>query len=595
MTARATEGLRRAYALIRLDQFRNGVWGASLEASSAFYGRPADPGSISVSVACSLALSALSGGAADEPVERFRKYLVSRRHGSGGFGMMRPLGSARYPLNAIQVHARHTASAIRFFLHHDGVLHQAVTSGTQFLLDSANRTPSGLWVDHGANIDTRVDPVTVSAVVGCLEAVRGERERRPEAISLEQIDEAITLGLSHLPQSNCRLPNGQWIYRSETGEERERLSANSFRYTAGILSDIAPAVVRTGIARDLFAGVAEGLMALTGFYGGGIPAGPASAVVSFDATANLLRAHSSLSANEGPHTYTVGAIFDLFHQQNHLSQTMAPDWAALVHLASAANVTTGLPDDQAAELDAMLERFEVTPSEAALANGFEALRPMMTKLLGRRRQLEGDDASAPQPARALALTGYTNIDRQVIRVRNDLLADPGVTAIEVSAVMEIVRVLGNLAGAAVQDALYPAAVDEAAFQRDVRQRLRSNASIGSKLEEQARSTGGRYDLSYCGIRIELKSQSRKRMLPADCAAFAEQAASYAVGSGSRVAVLCILDASGKTATPFPVEDGIFVQPVDAGTACVHVVTLLIQGGLARPSDLSRKRRRTNPH
>ena len=589
------EGLRMAYALIRLDQFRNGVWGASLEASSALYGRPADPGSISVSVACSLALSTLSEDAANEPVDRFRQYLISRRHSSGGFGMMRPIGSSRYPLNAIQVHARHTASAIRFFLHHDGVLHEAVTSGTQFLLDMVNRTLSGLWVDHGANIDTRVDPVTVSAVVGCLEAVRSALERWPQGtpIGFEQIDEAIALGLSHLPESNCRLPNGQWIYRFETSEERTRLSANSFRYTAGILSEIAPAVVRTGNGRDLYASVAEGLMALTRFYGGGIPAGPASATVSFDATANLLRAHSSLSKNENPKAYAAGAIFDLFHKRSHLSQTTAPDWAAMVHLASAAGVATGLPDDETAELDEMLMRFEATPDDAALAHGFEALRPMMTKLLECRHKLEDDKASVPQSAPVLALTGYTNIDLKVFRVRNDLLADPGVSAIEVSAVMEILRVLGNLAGMAVQDAIFPAKMDEAAFQRDLRHRLRSNPSIGSKLEEQGQSTGGRYDLSYCGIRIELKSQSRKRMLPSDCATFAEQAASYAVGSGSRVAVLCVLDASVKTTTPFPVEDGVFIQVVNAGTASVYVITLLIQGGLARPSDLSRMRQRTN--
>src|SRR5690606_37442084 len=163
------------------------------------------------------------------------------------------------------------------------------------------------------------------------------------------------------------------------------------------------------------------------------------------------------------------------------------------------------PRDEAAELDAILERFEATSGDAALTESFDALRPMMTKLLDCRRQFEGDGASAMQPSTALALTGYSKTARQVVRVRSDLPADPNVTALEVSAVMEIVRVLGNLAGAAVQDALYPAAIDEAAFQRDVRQRLRSNAAIGSKLEEQAQSTGGRYDLSFCGIRIELKS------------------------------------------------------------------------------------------
>jgi hypothetical protein len=62
----------------------------------------------------------------------------------------------------------------------------------------------------------------------------------------------------------------------------------------------------------------------------------------------------------------------------------------------------------------------------------------------------------------------------------------------------------------------PAAISEAEFQKQVREWLRQQPAIGSQLEEQAHSTGGRTDLSFRGIRIELKSEPAKRLLPDDC-------------------------------------------------------------------------------
>ncbi len=138
-------------------------------------------------------------------------------------------------------------------------------------------------------------------------------------------------------------------------------------------------------------------------------------------------------------------------------------------------------------------------------------------------------------------------------------------------------------GQAVQDKRYPKPIDEADFQAF----LRANAAIGSELEVQTQVAGGKVDLSFRGIRIELKSQRSKRLLPEDFKKFAEQAASCAVGTGRRIALLCVLDCSPKSRAPFPVADGLTIFPVEAGTSPVYVVASLLQGGLARPSDLSR--------
>jgi hypothetical protein len=72
------------------------------------------------------------------------------------------------------------------------------------------------------------------------------------------------------------------------------------------------------------------------------------------------------------------------------------------------------------------------------------------------------------------------------------------------------------------------------------------------LEEHPRAAGGITDLSFKGIRLELKSESDKLMTLNDCKKFVGQAASYAVATGKRLAPLCVLDFSKKNRAPFPV-------------------------------------------
>ncbi len=67
-----------------------------------------------------------------------------------------------------------------------------------------------------------------------------------------------------------------------------------------------------------------------------------------------------------------------------------------------------------------------------------------------------------------------------------------------------------------------------------------------------------------------------------------RAASYAVASGKRIALLSVLDCSKKERAPFPVEDGIGILMDQQGSSTTFVITVLLQGNLVRPSDLSRK-------
>jgi hypothetical protein len=155
---------------------------------------------------------------------------------------------------------------------------------------------------------------------------------------------------------------------------------------------------------------------------------------------------------------------------------------------------------------------------------------------------------------------------------------------DIESVVTVLARLGNLSGRALQGAIFKGVWDEPTFQPFVREELRSDRLIGSLLEEHAHAGAGVTDLSFRGIRIELKAEHEGPLVLADCQRFVEQAASYAVGSAKRTAVLCVLDTSAKTTAPPPAEDSMGVLLSSGG---VSVPTVLVHGNLALPSKLSR--------
>jgi hypothetical protein len=195
--------------------------------------------------------------------------------------------------------------------------------------------------------------------------------------------------------------------------------------------------------------------------------------------------------------------------------------------------------------------------------------------------LEGIDL-ARQP-----LTGYQHVDRKLVDIRNDLRVASRMIQQELTDALALTVPLASLAAQSVQDNLFNAVIGEDEFQKRVRSFLRSHPNIGSALEEHPHAARGITDLSFRGIRLELKSEKVERLLLSDCEQFVAQAATYAVGSGKRLAVLCVLDCSPKAQPPFPVEDGIGVFIHQSTDTPVYVLTMLIQGNMAKPSDFSR--------
>ena len=155
------------------------------------------------------------------------------------------------------------------------------------------------------------------------------------------------------------------------------------------------------------------------------------------------------------------------------------------------------------------------------------------------------------------------------------------------AIMRLLSGVGNIAGQALQDAVFPIGMKEKEFQKETLKMLRARPEIGSDLEEHPAAGGGFTDLSLDKIRLELKVESDCEPTKEQLSKYADQTAQYVVASGKRVGILCVLDARAKKEPPVPAESLFTIQEKKLGSDVVFIVTVIIQGGLARPSDLSR--------
>jgi hypothetical protein len=296
--------VRKLYSFLLLDQYHSGIWGASLQKSEVLYGARSDPGSITVSVACCLALQAVSDGLARPPIRRFRDYLVSRRSDSGAFGMRHRRLARGVPVEEIREHTRHTATAAMFFLHMDGPEHDYVIAAARYLLDPKRRTPGGYWAEEAGAADESADPITAAYVAGLFESLRSSIDDRTLArrypISSGELEAAVDQGLDYLFEACPRTDKGGWVYRYKTEEDYRRVLTNEYAYTADVLKTAAPAIARTGRHLEQFVQVMEMLRQVTKSCGGGVPPGRESSLPDLTATVDLADAaeHCTLFAGE---------------------------------------------------------------------------------------------------------------------------------------------------------------------------------------------------------------------------------------------------------------------------------------------------------
>ena len=186
------------------------------------------------------------------------------------------------------------------------------------------------------------------------------------------------------------------------------------------------------------------------------------------------------------------------------------------------------------------------------------------------------------------LSGYNEIDKKILEVRSRLRTLPGLSDTEISSALTIIAALGNMSGQALSDAIFPAGMQEKEFQVEAKKYLRRWPEIGEKLEEAPKTGGGITDLSFNRQRIELKAVWNGDLTDDDLSRFADQAAAYATSTGNKIAFLCVLDSRKKSHPPASAASGISIIMKQTGTSYVAVICLVVQGGLARPSNLSKK-------
>ena len=280
-----------AYLLLLIDQFQNGLWGASLEGAEQYYGHDkGDLGSISVSTWCSFAISHFTGSDVETPIQEFRKYLLSRRSQEGAFGMRRSLGTPLYPKEEIFEHTRHTATALNFFLRYDGYDDERVSKAFDYLLN--NRTHKGLWTEYKPFNDKNVDPITVSNVIDTFERMSQAIQQKlikneGDEKRLIKLDEAIAVGLNYL-FLDCRLrtSEGFWFH-----DERSALRI-LYQHTIDVLSNVTLACIRLTKYLHELGEIIDRIISIAMRYSGGIPSSPESNLPSLDVTSRLvLTAH----------------------------------------------------------------------------------------------------------------------------------------------------------------------------------------------------------------------------------------------------------------------------------------------------------------
>jgi hypothetical protein len=144
-----------------------------------------------------------------------------------------------------------------------------------------------------------------------------------------------------------------------------------------------------------------------------------------------------------------------------------------------------------------------------------------------------------------------------------------------------------------------ASVKESQFHDELERRLRADPTLEGRLTRRDEVAGGFDDLLHDDVIAELKVNRECPVMIEDCARFLGQPTQYAVGRGSQLSVLVVLDHSSKEAPPGVIENYVgWLQPSLHGltdpTYPSLVGVLVVNTNLPVPSSWSRKRSAPRP-
>jgi hypothetical protein len=204
------------------------------------------------------------------------------------------------------------------------------------------------------------------------------------------------------------------------------------------------------------------------------------------------------------------------------------------------------------------------------------------EIVGHRRLvLEGSDvASNP-------LTGFRNVDRHLVTVRDRLRSFPGLNQDDLANTMTVLSGFGSIAASALRDATFAANTSEREFQAEATRLLRMRAEIGGDLHGHPEAAGGITDLTFRDVPIELKVENNQVLYAKDFSKYFDQVAAYALGLGRRIALLSVLEACIKSAPVGNIDEDIDAFPHRVGNSSVVIVVVVVRGGFPKPSSYSK--------
>lgn len=346
------------YLLLLLDQFENGIWGASLESSVDLYGHGFDPGSISISTFSSFAITQFTGSRNALPIQKYRAYLQDRQSARGAFGMKREIGTKKFPQSEILEHARHTATGLSFFLFYDSYDHNRAARALTYLLNA--RTAKGCWVDVGPKTSRNADPITVAFVIDSLEQVYGVVESRSSKNEedhrmLGQLNGSISAGLKYIFDCPLRTSDGFWYYKYSTPEEKARVLQNLYQYTTDVLSSIAPSCKRMGRHLEELDDIQRRLFSIAQAHFNGLPRSPETHVPSLDATSRLILTARKLAQWEDPAGVLYESLPKLCADEQVLVSGCANGWSSVLLLSPFPESANHKHSDRIAELNGLAQ------------------------------------------------------------------------------------------------------------------------------------------------------------------------------------------------------------------------------------------------
>lgn len=199
----------------------------------------------------------------------------------------------------------------------------------------------------------------------------------------------------------------------------------------------------------------------------------------------------------------------------------------------------------------------------------------------RQLRLEGTDISSNP------LTGFANVDRHLVRLRDRLRTFPGLNPTDLANTMVVLGGLGNITAQALRKGMFAAKTSESSFQEKVTELLRNRSEIGEKLQGHPEAAGGITDLTFEDVPIELKVENSKVLYPKDCEKYFNQTAAYALGLGKKIGVLCVLESTKKDAPVGAPEDDIDSFVHQTGQSSIAIVVVIVRGGYPKPSAYSK--------